>query len=191
MSEKKVGRGGYVLCVLIILLGVISAAGVLIYSFQTWDRGVSRVLIPGEHELELTETGSYTIFHEYRSQHNGSVFSNSEGVPGLVCVVRDPQGQSLPIDTPLGTQTYSLGSYSGQAIFTFEADSPGTYVLDAHYPEIASDKPQAMLSIGDNIVSTILFAVFGSLGVGIGSFAVATIVFVITLIRRMKNAGEA
>ncbi|MDP6959193.1 MAG: hypothetical protein QF645_10330, partial [Planctomycetota bacterium] len=64
MSEKKVGRGGYVLCVLIILLGVLSAGAILIYSFRTWDDGVTRVLIPGEHKLELTETGSYTIFHE-------------------------------------------------------------------------------------------------------------------------------
>jgi hypothetical protein len=191
VSEKNVGRGGYVLSVLIIILGVVCAAGVLIHSFRTWDDGVTRVLIPGEHTLKLTEAGSYTIFHEYRSQHNGAVFSNPEGVPGLVCVVRDSSGKSLPIKPPLGTQTYSLGSYSGQAIFTFEVDFPGTYFLEAHYPEIASDKPQAMLSIGDNIVSTILFAVFGSLGIGIGSFAVATIVFVITLIRRMKNAGEA
>ena len=191
MSEKNVGRGGYVLSVLIIILGVVCAAGVLIYSYRTWDDGVTRVLIPGEHTLKLTETGSYTIFHEYRSQLNGAVFSNPEGVPDIVCVVRDSQGKSLLIDEPIGTQTYSLGSYSGQAIFTFEVDSPGTYVLDAHYPEIASEKPQAMLSIGDNIVATIVFAVFGSLGVGIGSFGLATIVFVITLIRRMKNAGEA
>jgi hypothetical protein len=190
MSEKKVGRRGYVLSVLIIILGVVCSAGVLFYSYRTWDDGVTRVLIPGEHRLELTETGSYTIFHEYRSQLKGAVFSNPEGVPGLVCVVRDPQGKSLPIDTPIGTQTYSLGSYSGQAIFTFKVDSPGTYVLEAHYPEIASEKPQAMLSIGDNIVSTILFAVLGSLGVGIGSFALATIVFVITLIRRMKRPVE-
>ncbi|MDP6959343.1 MAG: hypothetical protein QF645_11095 [Planctomycetota bacterium] len=106
-------------------------------------------------------------------------------------VFKELPTRQVELTPPLGTQTYSLGSYSGQAIFTFEADSMGTYVLDAHYPEIASDKPQAMLSIGDNIVSTILFAVFGSLGVGIGSFALATIVFVLTLIRRMKSPDEA
>ena len=69
-------------------------------------------------------------------------------------------------------------------------EEPGTYRLDANYPEISTSKPRAMLAIGQGIVGRILFAVFGSLGVGVGAFGLATIIFVITLIRRMKMKKE-
>lgn len=191
MSANRPGVGGYLLAVFVVLLGVAGAAGILVTSFESWDEGVERVMVPGENRFELAEPGSYTIYHEYRSEWEGAVFSNPEGVSGLTCVLRSPSGDPVEMERPIGTQTYSLGAHSGQAILTFEAEEAGTYTMEARYPEIAGSKPRAILAIGNGIVGKILFAVFGAVGIGLATFVVATIIFVITLVRRMKVRKEA
>jgi len=49
---------------------------------------MTRLVVPGTREVALTEAGSYSIYHEYQSYVDGTVYSTDKQVPGLKCTLR-------------------------------------------------------------------------------------------------------
>ena len=75
-----------------VLAGVVLAAGLAGFSLLLFNGlssltgGLSQMVVPGQHELVLSETGGYTVFHEYQSVVGNKVYSMAQGgLPGLQC----------------------------------------------------------------------------------------------------------
>ncbi|MGH8874121.1 MAG: hypothetical protein ACRDVM_02555, partial [Acidimicrobiia bacterium] len=144
---------------------------------------------PGQAEIVLDEAGAHTIFHEYRSTVDGRVFVADPQPSGLVVRVEAPSGDALQLSPPSGNFEYNLGGRSGIAVLTFDAPSPGRYLLAAGYPEGAVE-PQVVLAVGGRLGGTLARSVGVGIGVPLASFLLGVLIAVVTFIKR-RRAKEA
>lgn len=127
-------------------------AGLLGYRFVTGLLGLTddlqQVVVPGTTELMLEETGSYTIFYEYRSTVDGRVFRTPESVSGLnVELVSLDTGEAIPLTSPGSDSDYSIRGRAGRSVLSFRIDQPGRYALTGEYASGAQG-PEVVLAIG-------------------------------------------
>ena len=191
-SQQSAGPSAlfFLLGVLVIGIGA-GSFGVLIYDTVTQFGDREPLVVPGEHRLELDETGTYDIFLEYNSVVDGQVYSNPQGVPGLTCIVREAAtGTEIPVQRPNGTMTYNVGDRSGAAILNFDIEEPGTYMLSATY--LSENGPPAVITVihefGKGLVSTIIGGIailMVSLGIGI------SIIIIVAVKRKKAKRFEA
>lgn len=78
---------------------------VVLRMIQEVPDSLTRIVVPGEAELDLTEPGSYTIYHEHRSVVDGQVFSSTADISSLLVAVERPTGNPRPCVSPLGTSS--------------------------------------------------------------------------------------
>ncbi|MDP6542811.1 MAG: hypothetical protein QGH60_02405 [Phycisphaerae bacterium] len=81
MSETEVKPSGwyYVLAGLVLAGGIAGFALFLFSGLTDLSGGLTQMVVPGEHELTLSEAGDYTVFHEYRSVVGSKVYSTGQG----------------------------------------------------------------------------------------------------------------
>jgi hypothetical protein len=109
MASERTGasRAGYVIALVIFLLGIVVScvlvAFLIINIFNT-DGERDRIVVPGSAELELEETGRYTIFYEYRSNVEGREFRTDETLPDLDIEVTSVEtGERIPATSAFGS----------------------------------------------------------------------------------------
>ena len=176
-----------------VLAGVVLAAGLAGFSLLLFNGlssltgGLSQMVVPGQHELVLSETGGYTVFHEYQSVVGNKVYSMAQGgLPGLQCGLSyKATGEQIPLSQSAVNSTYSMGSRSGVSVFNFRIDSPGTYVFSAQYAA-GEEGPEAVLSVGHGFVKQLLVTIFGCLAVMFGALGATAAIAVITFVKRQR-----
>jgi hypothetical protein len=174
--QRKPRKGKIALTVgLILLVGGIAAAAVggwNIYDTITSQFDLQRVLIPGQEEIRLAQTGDYDVFLETRSRVDGKVYQMAdENISGLEATLTWAEtGEKIPLKSPSGDFTYSIGAYEGRALFQFHADKTGQAILQAQYAD--GQGPQAVLAVGQvsmgELIGTILLLVLGVLAAFVG-----------------------
>ena len=173
-----------------VVAGVVMAAGV---TWFTWflltgltglATDMTQMVLPGEHELELSEAGTYTVFHEYKSVVDGKVYSTAGDLSNLYCtLVAVSSGKEMPLPRSTMNSTYSLGTRAGASVFECQVNEPGKYVFSAAYPN-GRTEPEVVFTIGHGFTRSLLTIIFGSMGIMGGSFILAAVIAVITAIRR-------
>ena len=140
--------------------------------------------MPGEHEIVLEEGGGYTIFHEYRSEVNGKVYSSLVGIQGMSVIVRPKAGSGqVEISRPSTSTEYQIGSRVGMSVLKLNVQEPGTYIITGEYDR--GQGPDVVLAIGKlNIFS----AVGGALGAFFGGIAVGGIIGIRAFVKRRSQA---
>jgi hypothetical protein len=137
--------------------------------------GMQRLVVPGERALTL-EARDYRVFAETESVVDGLAYANERFA--VSCSVKH-DGKPIELKTSVGKITYSLGAYSGRAIFVFTMPKAGTAQLAC-----TSEDGKAVVAvgtgIGTSIVAGVLTLVFGLLG----TIAAFVIVFVLRRKRR-------
>jgi hypothetical protein len=187
-AARPPGRIWYLLAVLIAIAGWIGMVMVLVAGLSGSTDRMMRILAPGQSELALDESGTYTIFHEYRSILNGRVY-NVDSVSGLQVVVREKaSGATLALSSTTGSN-YSVGSYHGRSLFSFEARKPGVYLLSASYDD-GRKQPQTVLAIARGFVGALIGTILGALASAFGGMALAITLFIVVFIKR-KRARQA
>jgi hypothetical protein len=132
-------RVWYVVAVAVLVLGVAGMGWALWSGLHDIGDLFVRFVVPGSGELTLTETGTYTIFHETESVIDGRVH-NAPTIDGLAVTVTDEaSGAAIPVKTPGIHSTYSLGGHSGVSVFAFDVARPGRYRLTGAYDSGRSD----------------------------------------------------
>ncbi len=173
----------YVLAVIVLLAAIGGFTTLLFAALGSFDQMI-RMLAPGQAELKLDRTGSYTIFHEHRSTLDGRVYDVGN-VSGLaVTVTSGAGGANVPLQSAASTN-YSSGSRAGRSLFSFEIREPGVYRLSASYRD-GRKEPQTVLAVGHQAVSgfvTSLLAAMACLFAGLG---IAVGIIVIVAIKRRK-----
>lgn len=118
-----------------------------------------QVVVPGEHEIHFSDSGTYTVFYEYRSEVDGRVYATTQSLSGLLVALRSKDDfREVTLSSPSASTEYSFGGRSGVSVLKFDIDEPGTYILNADYPP-GADGPDVVLAIGQlNLLRTILIA---------------------------------
>jgi hypothetical protein len=219
MIEESIqpGRRMYLLAALILVFGCM-LGGVLLYmgwrdlqqlqweppppGEVTYD--LTQVVVPGEHDLELDKAGLYTIYYEYNSVVDGVEYATGEQFPGLECSLTGLRGSSIELAPFPGSNTYAFDDLEGIAIWTFTVALPGTYTLDCHYPP-GTQEPEIVLAVGIGFEQEVARELLGDLfktaapstrtlilgaAAICGSTALALLIAVVTLIRRLKARAE-
>ena len=170
----------------VLVIGAVAFALVLVDGLMGITDGFTQVVVPGQAEVTLDEPGTYTIFHEYHSVVDGKVYSTAGDISGLRCrLVSKQTGAEVPLSSMSASMTYELGSRSGRAILECEIDQPGVYVLSAEYAE-GQAGPEVVLALCRGFMKTLLFTIFGGLGIAFGSLAVAATIAIVVFVKRRK-----
>ncbi len=188
MEHQKTGPGRYwyAVAVLIFLFGIGSGIWMIVQAVTGIPDNLVRVMVPGSTKLDLKETGTYTIYHEYRTYLDGQLYETQGSISGLACTVLGESGsENVSVIPSNMNETYSIGTREGEAIYKFSIQDPGSYYFSAAYSDGRS-QPRAMLAIGQNIVGNILLAVFAPLTI-IGTCSVlAAIIAIVVLVKRSQ-----
>ena len=152
-----------------------------------------RAMMPGTLRMTLNETGGYQVFLEHRSVIDGQYFSGPTSLPNQTVVGVTKTDGTASVDVlPAGhfNQTYEIGSYAGEVMYTFEIDQPGDYTLLAQSPAGAPPYVLAVKSGSAGQFTAGLLSVFGACGLG-ALFAIAGVVFLIITIARAVAAKKS
>jgi hypothetical protein len=150
------------------------------------EKGVQRVIVPGQGELALQEPGSYEIYYEYRTTVGDRVFMTGEELPELEChLVAKGTNAKVALAAASASTSYELGSHAGKSLFGFDIRRPGTYILSAAYPR-GRLGPDIVLAVGRETAGGVLAGIFGSLAALFGSFVTALIIVIVTALKRSK-----
>jgi len=190
---KKPSRWFYLLGAMIAIAGLaffiftlVSFFGVLFKGFEN----SHQFAVPGGDEFTLSEAGRYTVYYEYESVLGNKVYRTGEKLPLIEVFLKNKQtGKKIDITSSAASQTYSMGSRSGIAMFDFIAKLPGEYKLYAKYAEGRSG-PEIVLSVQkgfDDFVGGIFKTIALSFVILFGSFAIAALIIIFTLIKRSDS----
>jgi hypothetical protein len=194
MSDRKLTPSGwyYVLAGLVAVAGIAGFAMLLIDGISAISSGSTQVVVPGKQALTLTETGDYTVFHEYRCVIDGTVYSGHAGdASGIECrLTRTSDGQDIKLSPASMHSTYTIGSRAGVSLFEFNIDAPGEYTFEANYPA-GRFGPKTVMAIGQGFVGRLLVTILGGLGILFGSLGLAITIVIVTAIKRRRSATRS
>ena len=177
------GRAGYVAAALVLLLGLAAAGGFLFLRLRDLGGGVSQILVPGVAELQLEETGGYTIFHETSATVDGRYYA-SEDVSGLAVNVTGPDGRAVEVRAPAVTTSYEFGGREGRSILAFDAQEPGSYRLSAEYP--VGSGGEVVLAVARGLGRRLGLTLAITLGLAFGASGLAAALAAVTFLRRYR-----
>jgi hypothetical protein len=183
------GRGWYGLAAAVLAVGVI-LAGLLGYRGVRGIRAFAdhfvRVVVPGSADLALAEPGTYTVYHEYRSVVNGTVFDGPQDLPGLLCGLRAKEtGAAVPLSPSTTSEAYTVGSRAGVSVGRFSVERPGTYELACR--DAAGQAGQrTVLAVGRSDLFSHVLTIIAAVGVFIVAAGIAAAVFTVTFNKRQR-----
>jgi len=189
---KGLGILPYIVAAAVAAAGVVGFAVFLLTGLSGMNDGLTQVVAPGVVDLDLTEDGTYTIFHEYRSVIDGQVYSSPPGgVSGLNFRVVDKEtGEEIPVAPTTSNMHYDLGGRSGHGILSFVINRPGTHQLSTYYLSGAK-KPRVALAVGHGFMKNLFTLIFSCIGILFGSLGLAAVIAVVTLARRVSQKSAA
>lgn len=165
----------YVLAALIGLTGVVLTTVIIVSAVvDVADRvdAFDRAVMPATLEVEISEPGGYTVYHEI----DGTFEDDVGGRPAVE--VTDPSGDDVVLRSYDTSVTYDFGGHDGEALYSFEADEVGTYVVEASMPGFAAGDHHIAVGrgLGHRLVLGILGGVLIFLVALIGTIALAVVV---------------
>jgi hypothetical protein len=109
------------------VVGIVGGIALLVSGVVRWSNTVEdfdRVSVPGTGEVQIDETGGYSIYHEYERDTSFRFYPPDPDV-----TVTDPSGEEVVLDWYSGSVTYAVSGYEGEGLFTFDAEETGTYTV--------------------------------------------------------------
>lgn len=177
-ERRRPSTAGYWLAVVIAVGGLVAGAGWGITAYLGMQRQIddfARVGVPGQAVVSIPKAAGRVLYYER---------SESISLRELAPQVKAPDG------TPVRVEAYGLdlrydapGGGVGQAIGTFEADSPGRY--EVRIDGIAP--PGAQVAIGEPIANSKLGSVVGAVLLILGSLGVGVVLTIVTAVRRSAH----
>lgn len=195
-TESGPGRTGYVIAIIVFVLGLIGAGAlVAVFVFGLMDLGsdLDRMVAPGSTQFTVSEPVDYEIYYEYQSDFQGRSYSTGSQTPNVdIQITRVEDGASIPVENTGFSSTYDLPSRSGESIRQFSIDEPGDYEMTVSYAG-GQDGPEFVLAYGEGIGLGIVTSV-GSFFAGGLVFCLMTLVAIaiagVTLYRRSRSGNQ-
>lgn len=187
-AKTKTGvRQKYILGSVLGIIGIIGFILFVVFLFKQIKEQAPKiqVVVPGMHEIELSEPGQYTIFYEYRSVIDSKVYMTGEALPAeiLVTFYEKAGAQKVALQQPSMNNTYKMGGRAGISLLEFNIDDPGAYIINARYAGDV-EKPDIVLAIGQ---FKLFGVIFGALGIFFVSLIIAVTGCIIILVAYLKS----
>lgn len=192
VQNPRASRRGYVIALIVFVLGSLGGAAlVAVFAYGLFGLGddLERMIAPGSEQFELSDTGTYTIYYEYRSRIDGTDYDTDQSTPGLdISITRIADNTDVPVSPSLMSTSYSLTNHAGRSIRTFQVDEPGSYEITVDYREGEAGS-DVILAVGQGVVRGIFMSIGAFLGAGV-VFCMMTILAIaiagITFYRRYQ-----
>ena len=111
-----------------------------------------------------------------------------EEFPGLECrLVSKDAGQEIPLECMFGSYNYTIGQRAGTGVWNFQVDQPGTYELQAWYPEGVEGPQELVLVVDKGFPWRIIVAGVVSALLLFICFCSAVVIFLVTLLKRISS----
>jgi hypothetical protein len=154
--KPRPGIAGYIIGAVFIIVGIICAAAFIGKGIVSSLNSGERFVVPGHHTFTVDAPGKYMIYHEFVSNFDGRIFNTKGQIDGLRCNASGPENapRIVRVDPAGITATYDIMGNSGEAIWSIDVPTPGTYSLDVGYGEpgalttLETTGTNAVLSIG-------------------------------------------
>jgi hypothetical protein len=172
------GRRWYLVAGLLALAGLLGAGFALWQTLTTIDDDLQRAEFPGQNEFLLAESGTYTIFVEYPA---GSGLDPAVGA--LAVEVISGQGESLDLNNPNGSFTYTLGNRTGEAVLQFEVAEPGPVLMIGDYPGGESG-PEVSLAVSQGLGGRLFAGIGAVIFIPLLTWTAAVAIVVVTFLKR-------
>jgi len=184
MNNAGPSRWFYGLAVLIALAG---SAVFIVFLFGTLGgltHGLEQVVVPGSYDMTFNKAATYIVYYEYESVVDGTVYATGETLSGLRCsVTHKVSGRDVRLESSSASSTYTMGGRAGKAILQFTIDEPGIYEFTAWYENGEQD---IVLAVGQDFTMMLFTSIFGGIAILFGSWIIAGIIFIVTLVKRKK-----
>lgn len=194
MEEKATFRRKYILGSVFGIIGIIGFIFFVIFLFNQIKEQAPkiRIVVPGTHEIELTEPGEYTIFYEYRSVIDSKVYMTGEALPAelLVSIYHISGNIEVDLKQPSMDNTYNIGGRAGVSLLEFDIDEPGTYMVNARYAGII-EKPDIVLAIGQFRLFGVIFGAIAIFFASLICTITGCIIVLVTYLKSRKLKKEA
>ncbi len=199
MIEQRRGPGRwlYLLSFVIFFVGVVVAIILVVLSirhFNNLTHSFTRVVAPGTATVQLTKTGTYTIFYEYQSQVDGQTYSTAETPPSLTVSIKSAQtGNPVEVRSSGSSSSYSIGSHAGVSVMSFNIDTPGAYEVTTAYSS-GTPGPEVVLAIGHGFAKDLvggIATILGSIGVFCGTSIIAIVLTLVVFFLRQRRPATA
>ncbi|HKY69061.1 MAG TPA: hypothetical protein VJM49_21915, partial [Acidimicrobiales bacterium] len=169
---------------IIALVGIVVATVLIVSAVvDVGDRvdDFDRAPMPATLDVEITEPGGYTVYHEYDGAFDEDVFRGSPDV-----TITDPSGGEVFLRSYDASVTYDFGGHDGEALYSFQADETGTYVVDASMPGFESSGAD-QIAVGRGLGHRFAVSIVGGLLVALVSAIAAIVVAVVVGVRRGRS----
>jgi hypothetical protein len=184
-QRSRPGAFWYVVALVILASGVTwSAFGFVGDVKFAMSNALTRSVMPGTMQLQLTKAGQYTIYYEYQSVLNGEMFNTGESTD-IQCTVQSPSGSKVPIQDANFGATYTIGSRAGKSLAAFSAAAPGSYALACAYPR--GSGPRIVLAVGQDFAAVLALRFIRDGAILVGSFFLCALIIIVTLIRHLRH----
>ncbi|HET9609592.1 MAG TPA: hypothetical protein VFP06_08285, partial [Acidimicrobiales bacterium] len=158
-------------------VGVVGAVVVAVVGIAAYtDRidGFDRADLPATLQVEITETGGYSIYHEYTGAYEG-FFRPSPEVS-----VTDPSGGSVALERYDASVTYQAAGHEGRGEFTFEATEAGTYTVTA------TGSTGSAVAVGRGIGAGLFASIGAALLLGFGGVVGGAVIAIVVGVKRSR-----
>lgn len=198
----------YLAALLVFLLGTVFFAttivqGTLLLSSKAVAAGVLRVVfpwvdgsplldpfirlsVPGKTGMDLTESGTYILFYEYREGSPVDRPRAEEILANLdISLLPHGIGTQHPVHLIRGNVTYALPGRVGKGILEFDIDTPGSYTLDVQFT--TGRLPDSLsLTVGFDVMRQVVRKIALGIAVLLISMTAAVAVGLSTFIRERR-----
>lgn len=180
-------RIGYLVAVLVFLLGAVPSAFLLASGISGLSKGLIRAGGPGQITVELDKPGTWTVFYEYRVADGPVTYVTAPEPPPMEVTLTSATGDVMGMAPSIGQFDYNTATRSGTSIGSFRIDEPGPYELEIRY--LQEGPEQVFLALGHEKGKATIKTVFGGIGIAV-SGAIGFIIFVIVLILRVRSKSR-
>lgn len=185
-TRKLPSAWWYLLPSILLIIGIALVFYFVITIIFSTDQGEGFV-VPGSYELLIEEPGTYTIFHEYRTNIDGKYYETDEEISGLSLILENKADGSMIELTSSGNSHYSNNGREGDSVASFRTGEPGTYILSAQYED--GQGPDVVLTISKDYVKSLMFGI-GSMFAAIGFIGLSFISFIVVLLIRITRKNQ-
>lgn len=174
-------KAWFVVAGLVAVAGIVVAVVVLVRTFTGWfDRidDFDRAPLPAELGVEITETGGYSIYHEFP----GAAEQDLSTPPQVT--VTGPDGSQVPLDDYDTSVTYETPDHEGRGAYTFSAEVPGTYLVSA------TGRPASAIAVGRGVGRGLVTGIVAAVVIGLVAVIAALVLAVVVGVKRSRNRNR-
>jgi hypothetical protein len=170
-AKRRTAGGWYLVGVGLVGIGIAIALTGFSQMIGTIE-GMQRVVMPGTAPIVLS-AGRTTFYFETRAPVNGRVVEAASGA-NPTCTLISADDTQIPLEPYAGTLQYTLGGYSGRAIYDAQLPAGGSAKLRCEL----GVSGEGVIAIGGGIGAWIVVGIVGGMIPALGGIALLIVVFV-------------